>query len=433
MEKRRLLLLRHPGLLLLVWTISLGTMHAHSGETNMNTSTTAPLASWEDFVDDLRPLQEKMLSRIPERLRDDPRIRQQAYRLMLMATARTAIDALVGDRRYPTFVPEINLAINLFQPNADTVYKSALIEPDGTYRVTGYRGSILFAKLGQLGPDMLRTGEPSGPLSYLDLDDLTLDDKGRFSVIVSSERPDGYTGDWWQMDPKAIKLMLRQISYDWPNEVDTSIAIDRLDVPAAKPRLSAQQMSDNLAELPTMIANASMFFVAHVEKMRADGYINKLKVYDLTQMSGLTGQSYYEGAYDIGDDEALIVAVKVPEQVKYWSLILTNDLYETTDWSNNHSSLNGSQARVDDDGYFRAVISAKDPGVPNWLDTAGFVSGAIQGRWLDASDTPIPDIRKVPFDKVREYLPANTPTVSAEQRDATIRARRAAQQVRKLW
>lgn len=182
-----------------------------------------------------------------------------------------------------------------------------------------------------------------------------------------------------------------------------------------------------------MIGNAASFFVGHVEVMREQGYINKLKVYDLTQMSGLAGQSYYEGAYDINDDEALIVEVKVPDVCKYWSLILTNDLYETIDWYNNHSSLNGTQANVDEDGYFRAVISAKDPGVQNWLDTAGFASGAIQGRWLDCSGTPIPEVKKVPFAEVMQQLPASTPKVSLEQREDIIRQRRAALQLRKLW
>src|SRR3546814_9457088 len=70
------------------------------------------------------------------------------------------------------------------------------------------------------------------------------------------------------------------------------------------------------------------------------------------------------------------------------------------------SSLNDAQARVDKDGLFRAVISAQDPGVPNWLDTAGNASGAVQGRWLDCSDKPIPDTRVVKVKDIRKYLPA---------------------------
>jgi hypothetical protein len=390
-------------------------------------------ANWETFVEQLRPLGEELLARIPARLRDDPRTEQQAYRLLLMAMARTANDALVGNRNYPMFVPEINIAYNIYQPNADTVYKSALISSEGVYRVAGTRGSILFARLAQLGPDMIRTGTGSAPIGYLDFDELKLDSEGQFSVILSRERPPEYNGDWWQLDPNTEKLMLRQIASDWSCEIDTTIAIERLDVPAAKPRLSARAMSDNLAELPAMILNASRFFVDHVEVLREEGYINRLKVFDVSGMTGLENQFYYEGAYQLRDDEALIVSAKVPRQCSYWSLILTNDLYETTDWYNNHSSLNGSQAHVDEGGHFRAVIGARDPGVVNWLDTAGFSSGAIQGRWLECSDTPVPQVIKVAIADVNHHLPANTPAISLAQREAVVRERRATLQQRRLW
>jgi hypothetical protein len=99
--------------------------------------------------------------------------------------------------------------------------------------------------------------------------------------------------------------------------------------------------------------------------------VNKLKVLDVSQVGGLTGQSYYEGAYDLGDDEALVIEARVPAKGVYRSLILGNDIQETTDWYNNHSSLNDSQAKPDRDGVLRVVVSATDPGVPNWLDTAG--------------------------------------------------------------
>src|SRR3546814_15192204 len=69
-----------------------------------------------------------------------------------------------------------------------------------------------------------------------------------------------------------------------------------------------------------------------------DGFINKFRVFDLTNMTGLVGQFYYEGAYQLAPDEALLVEAKVPETCGYWSLILTDDVYETTDWVNNHRS-----------------------------------------------------------------------------------------------
>ena len=36
-----------------------------------------------------------------------------------------------------------------------------------------------------------------------------------------------------------------------------------------------------------------------------------------------------------------------------------------------------------DSGKFRAVISLEDPGVPNWLDPAGYTEGGIYGRWVN--------------------------------------------------
>ena len=150
-------------------------------------------------------------------------------------------------------------------------------------------------------------------------------------------------------------------------------------------------------------------------------------------MAGLQRQSYYEGAYDLADDEALITEVSIPDEVGYWSLILTNELYETIDWYNNISSLNDAQAVVDSDRVFRAVISARDPGVYNWLDTSGYPRGAIQGRWFDTDERPTPTIKKVRLSEVSAHLPAESRRVTPDERDAMIRKRRIDAQMRALW
>ncbi len=132
-------------------------------------------------------------------------------------------------------------------------------------------------------------------------------------------------------------------------------------------------------------------------------------------------------------DEALIVEAKVPQKCQYSSMILTNDLYETTDWYNNHSSLNDSQYHVDKDGLLRAIVSAKDPGVANWLDTAGYPTGLIQGRWTNCDAQPIPSVRKVALSEVRKSLPRDTQLMTAAEREHLIRERRSEFQQRPLW
>jgi hypothetical protein len=396
-------------------------------------ATPASLMSWEEFVDQLKPLGARLMQRLPERLRQDPQVVQESYRLLLAGLARGLSDAVVGDRRHPMFVPEISLAQNVFQPNSDTIYKSVMIDGAGVYRLKGERGGTRLLILAQLGPDTLRTGQLGAALKQCDFDTLTLDNQGRFDVIISRTRPDGHRGDWWELDPRAEKFMVRTVGCRWGDEREPRYGIDRLDVPPGKGRHSAAELSFRLSEIPTIAANCACTFPDHVEKLRQEGYINRLKVFDVSQMVGLNRQHYYEGAYDLEDDEALIVEAKVPDKVKYWSLILTNDIYETTDWSNNQASLNDAQARIDHDGWFRAVVSARDPGVPNWLDTSGYPSGAIQGRWFDASSAPTPEVKKLKLADVRSALPQDTPAVSPAEREAAVRERRIKAQMRVVW
>ncbi len=388
---------------------------------------------WEQLLDDLRPLGERMRQRLPARLRDDPHVRQEATRLLLAGLLRTTNDAIAHDRAHPMFVPELNLIQNIFQPNADTIYKAALIGKGGSYRMRGERGDVRMMVMAQLGPDTLRTGQHHPALDTNDFLGLPLDGDGRFDVVIAPERPAGWTGDWFPLHPDCEKFMLRIVGCRWGEEREPRFGIDRLDTPAAKGRPTLAELAARFAEIPFTTATCALAFPDKVEKLRDAGTVNILNVVDFSQMSGLQRQSYYEGAYDLADDEALITEVAIPDQVGYWSLILTNELYETTDWVNNQSSLNDAQGVVDGDRVFRAVISARDPGVHNWLDTSGYPRGAVQGRWFDTDARPTPTARVVKLAEVAAHLPADTRMVTREERDAALRARRIGGHMRTLW
>ena len=389
---------------------------------------------WENLLDQLRPLGQLMRERIPERLRRDPRIMQESMRLLLSGVLRTTNDAIMHDRSHPMFVPELNICQNIFQPNADTIYKAALIEKGGTYRIRGDRGTTRMMILAQLGPDTLRTGKHHPAQDANDFDDLVIGDDGSFDVVLSPRRPAGHTGDWWELKPGTEKLMVRIVGCDWGNEREPRFGIVRLDAPqASRGRPSLEELAARFAEIPSTAAVCALAFPDKVQQLRDEGLVNTLKVVDFSQMTGLARQSYYEGAYDLADDEALITEVRIPEVVGYWSLILTNELYETTDWYHNHSSLNAAQAVVDSDGVFRAVISARDPGVHNWLDTSGYPAGAVQGHWFDTDERPTPSMKKVKLNDVHSHLPAETIRMTPEARAEAIRERTLRAHMRIIW
>lgn len=393
------------------------------------------ISGWGEFIESLRSLPERMLAKLPEHQRGDPQVQQEVGRLALEALACSTLDALGADPDHPAFVPQIGQVLNVGQPNADTVYRVARVSPDGVYRLRGRRGSLRMFNVSQAPPT---PGEPGfrpdgGPRPSHDFNALQVDDRGCFDVILSSEPPAGHEVDWWKLEPTTSRLLLRMVSADWGREQDPTLSIERLDRPVARARPTAAELEARLRGLPGAIDFIGLLFVDHVEALQRDGYVNKVKMFDLSQIGGLTGQFYYEGTYDLRDDEALIVEVTVPARCLYRSLILTNGLYETTDWYNNHSSLNDAQAKPDADGVLRIVVSAVDPGVANWLDTAGHAQGLIQGRWFDCDSQPLPSVRKVAVADVRKHLPAETPTISPDGRERMIRERRAALAQRPLW
>jgi len=384
---------------------------------------------WQEFVERLRTLPDRMLAKLPEDMREDPQVQQEVARLALESLATSTLEAIGADGDAPQLLPSIGQVLNVGQPNADTIYRSAQLTPGASYRLRGTPGTLTLSVIAQVVPQ----GAPgAGVRSHLDLSTLRTDADGRFDLLMSPSRPEGHEGDWWELNPAATRLMVRMVSSDWDAEVDPTLSIERVDMPPGRARPPAASLERKLRTLPHQIDYMALMFVDHVEQLRQEGYVNRLKIFDVG-FGALAGQFYYEGAYELANDEALIIESPVPAKCDYRSLILTNEIFETTDWYDNHSSLNGAQSAPDADGKLRIVVSAKDPGVKNWLDTAGYPRGVVQGRWTGCDSQPIPEVRVVKLADVAASLPPDTARVTPEERREIIRERRRAFQELPHW
>ncbi len=392
------------------------------------------LPSWADQMRALEHVGENLLATWRPHGATEAEI-QDMNKLALSMLSEGYLCHVYSDPRRPAFMPHWNYAYNQGGPDPDYVYSTAEIDPSGTYRISGFRGTSRFVEITQqtwvfLAPSLITTGG-SVPGTH-DLDDLNQDEEGYFSVILSGARPDGYNGDWWELGPETRRLTLRRCSCDWRNEVDARIAIDRLDDRGAD--MSPEEIARRFSELATWVEDMIAFDMALIRYYREHHGVNTIKrSTKIDDMGGLPKQAYYDGMHEIADDEALILETELPGQCRYWQALVGDDRFCTVDWVNRQSSLNDFQATIDSDGKFRAVISRRDPGVPNWLDKADYPWGIIQMRWNHASDFPDPVVTKVPFDEIRAHLPADTPVVTPEQRREQIQPRREAAQLRRLW
>ena len=143
-----------------------------------------------------------------------------------------------------------------------------------------------------------------------------------------------------------------------------------------------------------------------------------------------------KGAAMIGPNMGTMLSLIMTDasiRVKDAQLALTDAMGCTLDWANAQTSLNRKQAWIDRDGYLRFVVSGEDPGTPNWLDTMGHKVGVMQLRWTGCAQAPSLAFRRTNANAVRSMFPADTPTITHDERDAILRERAIGAQMRSYW
>ena len=296
----------------------------------------------------------------------------------------------------------------------DAAYVGSAIRGDATYRLVGSRGTVRYLGFQIMG------GMES--MANVVADDLAMAPDGTFELILSAQEQ---TGNWMPLHPGASSFVVRQFFYDWEHEDPARLRIECLDrAPSAVPPApTPEAVARQLVALGQFV-EASLEFWLDIEEGGRGAGLNAFRVPNArTDMGGAAENVSVWGSWQLSDDEALVIEVTPPPAL-YWSIALGNYWWETLDYANHQTSLNGHQAALDDDGVFRAVVCRRDPGVANWLDTCGYGQGPMIVRWLRAEDTPVPRTRVVAIDELDAQLPASTPRVDAAARQEAAKARR---------
>jgi hypothetical protein len=388
------------------------------------------LADWKEYLALLEPAGALPASTWQP---DSEQLRAEVYRQVLMNLSLGYFLYFQSDRNHPDFIPFLNSAY-LLQPNPDDIYLYLPVDGRGSYRISGDRGTVKLLTF-TVGNNMIGMSEtPTPQLGEYDADTLRIGADGSFEVLFSSERPAGHDGNWLHLDPAAEHIVVRQRSYDWGVERDARLAVERLDAASPlRPALSAQQIDHKLRAAMAFAERLSRTWFRYQNGLRQRVPANTLDFTGFKQFGGVAVQTYWQGVYELGEGEALILETELPQQRPYWNVQLNDPLWNTVEYIYRQSSLNGHQAHIDGDGRFRAVIATEDPGVPNWLDTGGYRIGTLVGRWYACSSDPMPTLRRVPFGELRRHLPADTPRVDAGERARILAQRRRGAQLRRRW
>jgi hypothetical protein len=296
----------------------------------------------------------------------------------------------------------------------DCIYTRAVLRGGQSYRLFGNRGTARYVGLQTMNGIAATANEL--------VDELEVDADGNFEVVLSADQR---AGNWMRIEGDHPTLTVRHFFYDWDTEVASSLHIEELgDTVQADARLVDPQVavSRQLVALGEFVHDNLAFFLQFGAAPPPNGFLPPI---DRTDIGAAAENRPVIGRWELGPDEALIAEVEPPEGI-YWSFSVGNPWWETIHYGRHQSSLNAHQAVVDSDGLVRVVLCARDPGVANWLDTAGHSNGPIILRCVRTKTAPTPTARVLPFDDIHAELPADTTTVTAEERASILTARRRA-------
>lgn len=296
----------------------------------------------------------------------------------------------------------------------DCLYTRATMRGGESYRLFGNRGTARYVGL--------QTMNGIASTANALVDELEDDGDGNFEVVLSTEKHDG---NWMLIEGAHPTLTVRHFFYDWDTEVPSSLRIERIgdpvqrEVPAIDPD---QVVSRQLVALGDFVHDNLEFFLQFGAAAPPNGFLPPI---DRTAMGAAAENKPVIGRWELGPDEALILEV-APPQGLYWSFSLGNPWWETIHYGRHQSSLNAHQAVVDSDGLVRVVVCGRDPGVANWLDTAGFSNGAMILRCVRTTTAPTPHARVVAFNDIASALPADTTRITVDERASILERRRRA-------
>ncbi|MFA5632716.1 MAG: DUF1214 domain-containing protein [Porticoccaceae bacterium] len=378
--------------------------------------------AWEEYQRTTEEMRELVES--SDRFRNSPENRAKAYHGLIEAQAMAYNLALAPRVEYPVIHNRFWYGdlYTLGGNSPDFYYGTLFLDGSREYRLTGNYGDYRMI-IAQSFSHVL--GHPdSKMLGNYEFDKFELGDDGSFEVILSADK---HEGNWIPLDrnSKYNFVFVRRAVSDWNDELghmELSLIgekhyYDELDILAQAERIH------NAAHVLRYLVRQWNVDVYQQFLDANDGEKNTVKLLPGTvnaeSTMGSPSTFYVWGAYELADDEALIIEMDVPD-AGYWSIQLFDVWTKPLDFINRQTDVNMSRAAIDSDGKYRVVISARDPGVTNWLDTGGRKEGGIVGRnYLSRAVPGDPVARLVKFSEVHENLPKETKMVTpAERREA---------------
>ena len=338
--------------------------------------------TWAAFCETLRRSGEQILRSEAPR---DAFTRAEGFRY-LSRLLRIALEMHVefADADFPGFFSPSHETAKIGADNPDNLYQYARLNGAHEYRISGTRGTVAYLSFGtqkggyETDGKMLQTG-------FIDSEHMQVQADGSFEIVLSAQR---HEGNWLPMEPATNALVVRQTFLDRKAEKPAQLKIERIGSQSRPAPLDPLRLHDGLQRAAAFVEQTSRIFADWAQGYQA--HANALPPADQAVCQAAGGDPnifYYHTYWALEDDEALVIDVESVPECDFWNVQVNNYWMESLDYRYHRICLNKHSARLREDGGVTLVLSARDPGVPNWLETAGHRNGTLCLRWVGAKMT----------------------------------------------
>ena len=305
-------------------------------------------------------------------------------RRFLLRILSASLDTFVenADTERPVFLHAEGPHRKMFADCPDTDYLRAPIDVRAgqSYRVWGkiprgalYVGIMLYGRGGRVA-------------AHLSDRDLTIDEEGRFEVLVSSQEQQR---DWLRTDGDEQAVMVRQYFTDRSTQPPIEVHIEAVPRAASPPQpLDAETLRAAVDRSRRMVKTV-VARTTNACRMATVDALNRFVDLPGEALFPTPDNTYRVAWYRFGRDQAMLVRGRLPA-ARYFSVALYNTWLETFDYRYHRCVLNHEQIQAASDGTFELCLADRDPGHPNWLDTAGHRAGYVIARMLLPTSATLP-------------------------------------------
>jgi hypothetical protein len=353
--------------------------------------------AWDKFCDALKDAKQHIFRpEAPSGLLDRTEGLRHLTRLI-----RVSLEQMLegADAEFPLLFRSITQTHKYGGDSPDNVYHNATVRGDREYRIKGKIGNAVYFSIGTKANRYFTDGTMAST-GEIDCNKMIVEPDGRFEITLS-QHPQ--PGNWLPMQPDTSVIVVRQMMADWRNDVPATLTMECINQSTKAQPLTAEQLCRGLAAAAGYVSGCAKTFTDFSEKLKNEVPINSidgsLQAY-FEKAGGDPAIYYLQGYFRLAADEALVIETDVPECL-FWNFQLDNYWMESLDYRYFSVALNKFNARYETDGRLKIVIAVENPGVGNFIDTAGHAEGGMILRWVHAKTHPAPICRVVKVTSLR--------------------------------